>query len=61
MLFGIAFKQRGAYAAAFASYAAAHARDGDRRGACRAIARSFAASPAHALRALAAERGFHQG
>jgi glycosyltransferase involved in cell wall biosynthesis len=52
----IAFRQRGAYAAAFAGFAATHARMGERRAAMRSFGRAIVASPPHAVRALLVDR-----
>ncbi|MGD9933357.1 MAG: hypothetical protein AB7T37_06525, partial [Dehalococcoidia bacterium] len=50
-----ASKQRGSYAYAFASYAKTHAMARQRRLLLRALARSFIASPPHALKAIATD------
>ena len=50
-----ASKQRGSYSAAFASYAKTHAMARQRRLLLRAIARSFIASPPHAVKAIATD------
>lgn len=55
-LAAIALKQRGAYAATFAAFARDHAIAGERRSMLHSLARSFAASPPHALKALATDR-----
>lgn len=55
-LAAVAGKQRGTYAAAFASYAKAHALARQRRLLLRALVRSFVASPPHALKAIATDR-----
>lgn len=55
-LAAIAFRQRGAYAAAFAGFAAAHASLGERRAAVRSLGRAMIASPPHAVRALWVDR-----
>jgi glycosyltransferase involved in cell wall biosynthesis len=55
-LAAVAFRQRGAYSAAFADYAKAHARARDRSAMWRAFRRSLVASPLHALKALVCDR-----
>ena len=50
-----ASKQRGSYADGFASYAKTHAMARQRRLMLRALARSFVASPPHAVKAIATD------